>query len=42
MFLSRPCDVSKYGLICAGAQKNAGPAGMAVVIIREDLLWEDL
>lgn len=36
--LSRPVDVSKYGMIYAGAQKNMGPAGMAVVIIREDLL----
>ena len=34
MFLSRPCDVSKYGLIWAGVQKNVGPAGMAIVIIR--------
>ena len=42
MFLSRPCDVTKYGLIWAGVQKNVGPAGMAVVIIREDLLREDL
>ncbi len=42
MFLSRPCDVSKYGLIWAGVQKNVGPAGMAVVIIREDLIREDL
>lgn len=42
MFLSRPCDVSKYGLIWAGVQKNVGPAGMAVVIVREDLLREDL
>ena len=42
MFLSRPCDVSKYGLIWAGVQKNVGPAGMAVAIIREDLLREDL
>ncbi|MFN7826902.1 MAG: 3-phosphoserine/phosphohydroxythreonine transaminase [Acidobacteriota bacterium] len=37
-FLSRPIDVSKYGLIYAGAQKNAGPAGVTIVIIREDLL----
>ncbi len=37
-FLSRPVDVSKYGLIYAGAQKNAGPAGLTHVIIREDLL----
>ncbi|MBC8505093.1 MAG: 3-phosphoserine/phosphohydroxythreonine transaminase [Anaerolineales bacterium] len=36
--LSRPIDVSKYGLIYAGAQKNAGPAGVTMVIIREDLL----
>ena len=42
MFLSRPCDVSKYGLIWAGAQKNVGPAGMAIVIIREDLIREDV
>ena len=42
MFLSRPCDVSRYGLIWAGVQKNVGPAGMAVVILREDLLREDL
>ena len=42
MFLSRPCDVSKYGLIWAGVQKNVGPAVMAVVIIREDLIREDL
>ncbi len=37
-FISRPVDVSKYGLIYAGAQKNAGPAGATVVIIRDDLL----
>jgi phosphoserine aminotransferase len=36
--LSRPLDVSRFGLIYAGAQKNIGPAGMAVVIIREDLV----
>ena len=36
--LSRPCDVKKYGLIYAGAQKNIGPAGLCVVIIRKDLL----
>ena len=42
MFLSRPCDVSRYGLIWAGVQKNVGPAGMAVVIVREDLLTDDL
>ena len=42
MFLSRPCDVSRYGLIWAGVQKNVGPAGLAVAIIREDLIREDL
>ena len=42
MFLSRPCDVEKYGLIWGGVQKNVGPAGMAVVIIREDLIRDDL
>ncbi len=36
--MSRPFDVSKFGLIFAGAQKNMGPAGVTVVIIREDLL----
>jgi phosphoserine aminotransferase len=36
--LSRPIDVSKYGLIYAGAQKNLGPSGTTIVIIREDLL----
>jgi phosphoserine aminotransferase len=37
-FLSRPLEVSKFGLIYAGAQKNAGPAGLTLVIVREDLL----
>jgi phosphoserine aminotransferase len=37
-FLSRPLQVSKYGLMYAGAQKNAGPAGVTVVIVRDDLL----
>ncbi|MGD8594451.1 MAG: 3-phosphoserine/phosphohydroxythreonine transaminase [Gammaproteobacteria bacterium] len=36
--LSRPVDVSKFGIIYAGAQKNIGPAGMAVVIVRDDLI----
>ncbi|MBP9591843.1 MAG: 3-phosphoserine/phosphohydroxythreonine transaminase [Steroidobacteraceae bacterium] len=36
--LSRPIDVSRYGVIYAGAQKNIGPAGLVVVIVREDLL----
>ena len=42
MFLSRPCNVSDYGVIWGGVQKNVGPAGMAIVIIREDLLRDDL
>ena len=42
MFLSRPCNVSDYGLIWGGVQKNVGPAGMAIVIIREDLIRHDL
>ena len=41
-FLSRPVDVSKYGLIYAGAQKNFGPSGLTVVIVREDLLGQPL
>ena len=41
-FLSEPVDVSKYGLIFAGAQKNIGPAGTVIVIIREDLITEDV
>jgi phosphoserine aminotransferase len=40
--LSRPIDVSKYGLIYAGAQKNMGPAGVTVVIVRDDLLGHAL
>ena len=42
MFLSQPCDVRNYGLIFAGAQKNIGPAGVVVVIIRKDLITEDV
>ena len=38
--LSRPLDVGKYGLIYAGAQKNIGPAGLVVVIVREDLIGQ--
>ncbi len=38
--LSRPADVSKYGLIYAGAQKNIGPAGLTIVIVREDLIGQ--
>ena len=40
-FLSEPVDVTKYGLIYGGAQKNIGPAGVVIVIIREDLVTED-
>jgi phosphoserine aminotransferase len=40
--LSEPVDVSKFGVIYAGVQKNMGPAGMAVVIIREDLVKEPM
>ena len=38
--LSRPLDVSRFGLIYAGAQKNIGPAGLALVIVREDLIGQ--
>lgn len=40
-FLSEPIDVSKYGLVWGGVQKNVGPAGVTIVIIREDLITED-
>lgn len=40
--LSRPMDVSKFGLIYAGAQKNIGPAGLTIVVVREDLIGETL
>ncbi|NCC29131.1 MAG: 3-phosphoserine/phosphohydroxythreonine transaminase [Gammaproteobacteria bacterium] len=40
--LSRPIDVSRFGLIYAGAQKNIGPAGLVIVIVREDLLGQTL
>ncbi|WJW76685.1 3-phosphoserine/phosphohydroxythreonine transaminase [Thiohalobacter sp. IOR34] len=40
--LSRPIDVSKYGVIYAGAQKNVGPAGLTLVIVRDDLIGEPL
>ncbi len=42
MFLSEPVDVERFGLIHAGVQKNVGPAGVQVVIVREDLLSDDL
>ncbi len=41
-FLSEPVDVSKYGIIWGGVQKNVGPAGVVIVIIREDLITEDV
>ncbi|GAX77549.1 hypothetical protein CEUSTIGMA_g4993.t1 [Chlamydomonas eustigma] len=37
-FISKPVDVSKYGIIYAGAQKNVGPAGVTIAIVREDLI----
>ena len=40
--LSRPIDVSKYGIIYAGAQKNIGPAGLTIVIVRDDLIGNAL
>lgn len=40
-FLSEPVDVTKYGIIYGGVQKNVGPAGVTIVIIREDLITED-
>ena len=42
MFLSEPVDVSRYGLIHAGVQKNVGPAGVQVVIVRRDLIADEL
>ena len=41
-FLSEPVDVTKYGIIYGGVQKNVGPAGMVIVIIREDLITDDV
>ena len=41
-FLSEPMDVTKYGLIYGGVQKNIGPAGVVIVIIREDLITDDV
>ena len=40
-FLSEPIDVSKYGVIYGGVQKNIGPAGVVIVIVREDLLKDE-
>ena len=41
-FLSEPVDVSKYGIIYGGVQKNIGPAGVVIAIIREDLITDDV
>ena len=41
-FLSEPMDVTKYGIVYGGVQKNIGPAGVVIVIIREDLITEDV
>ena len=41
-FLSEPHDVEKYGVIYGGVQKNVGPAGVVIVIIREDLIRDDV
>ena len=41
-FLSEPMDVSKYGIIYGGVQKNIGPAGVVIAIIREDLITDDV
>ena len=41
-FLSEPMDVTKYGMIYGGVQKNIGPAGVVIAIIREDLITEDV
>ena len=41
-FLSRPVDVSKFGVIYAGAQKNVAPAGLTIVIVREDLMGDPI
>ena len=42
MFLSEPMDVTKYGLVYGGVQKNIGPAGVVISIIREDLITDDV
>jgi len=42
MFLSKPCNVSDYAMIYAGVQKNVGPAGLVIAIIREDLIRKDI
>lgn len=42
MFLSEPIDVTRYGLVYGGVQKNVGPAGAAIVIVRDDLVRDDV
>ena len=42
MFLSEPMDVTKYGILWGGVQKNVGPAGVTIVVIRDDLIREDV
>ena len=42
MFLSEPVDVSRYGVIWGGVQKNVGPAGVTIVIIRDDLIYDEV
>jgi phosphoserine aminotransferase len=42
MFLSEPMDVTRYGIVYGGVQKNIGPAGVTIVIIRDDLIREDV
>ncbi len=42
MFLSEPVDVTRYGIVYGGVQKNVGPAGVTIVVIREDLITEDV
>lgn len=41
-FLSEPADVSKYGIMYGGVQKNIGPAGMVIAVVREDLITDDV
>lgn len=41
-FLSEPVDVTKYGMLYGGVQKNIGPAGVVIAVIREDLITEDV
>ncbi|HIY18608.1 MAG TPA: 3-phosphoserine/phosphohydroxythreonine transaminase [Candidatus Blautia avistercoris] len=41
-FLSEPMDISRYGIVYGGVQKNIGPAGMVIAIVREDLITEDV